>query len=261
MIRFILTSICNCLLDFAVGFLVTSHPEWNPRAWSNKEIFRYGKYFNGHVVNISAAADSDKCGKFYRNYFPNASSYSITNYGFGEDGSGSQEEYILDLTKHYDGSLGKIDVVLNHTVIEHINSVPLAIDNLCKISSDVIITVVPFIQMFHGRIVGYSDYWRYTPMSLINEFASRGFSTLYLSWNKDHALTHVYILHIASKHPEKYCNIFRCVQLPVVNCNGPGVNFTKFIYGHNDKKKNNIYRRIGELIGCRVIPDINLPAN
>ena len=51
-----------------------------PRVWSNRELRRVGSMVRGDVVNVSAWQDSDKEGGHYKDYFPNASSYTITNW-------------------------------------------------------------------------------------------------------------------------------------------------------------------------------------
>ena len=254
-LRKYITIVCDYILQLICGFIVSSHPEWNPRIWSNKELEYLAGSFYGNVVNVSAAEDSDKNGRKYEEYFPLASSYSITNFGFGEDGGGDiPNEKILDISVPYDGSIGQFDVVFNHTVIEHIPSVDMAIDNLCRLSTDIVITVVPFIQMFHGRIGSYTDYWRYTPQALINEFEKRGFSTVYISWNEHCPIMNVYILHIASKCPEDHLEKFRSVRLPIVNENGPGVVISNLIWGNKgDAKSKSFLRKIGEFIGCRMV--------
>jgi len=221
-VRSIITSILNRCLDLSAGLLVTSHPEWNPRAWSNQEIRKFGALFNGDVINVSASKDGDKEGGRYVDYFTKARTYTMSNYGHGEEGiSGFQNEKILDLSKVYDRTIGDYDVVFSHTVIEHIDSVETAIDNLCSLSRDVVITVVPFLMGFHGRPDSYNDYWRYSPLALIRIFELRGFKTLYINWNDHHPLMNVYIVHIASKHPERYEGKFPGQKQPIVNIYGP----------------------------------------
>lgn len=39
-----------------------------PRIWSNKKLMLVAPYFTGSVVNVSAADDSDKRGKKYKEY-------------------------------------------------------------------------------------------------------------------------------------------------------------------------------------------------
>lgn len=255
-IRTFLTYCCNQLLEFISGFLLTSHPNWNPRIWSNNELAAIAKNFEGNVVNVSAAEDSDKNGEKYKDYFVNAKSYAITNLGSGEEGGGiSREELMLDLSIPYDGRYGKFDIVFNHTVIEHLPSFETSINNLCSLSNDCVVTVVPFIQMFHGRLGSYTDFWRFTPKLLIDEFHKRGFYTLYIAWNEHHPLSHVYVFHVATRNPQKYRKIFHTVKLPIVNTNGPGVNFTNFLFGKKEQENYFSLRKLGEYIGSRMVVD------
>ena len=119
-----------------------------PRLWSNAEIRKFAPLFQGDVVNVSAWKDVDKEGRKYRDYFTKARSYSITNYNADARGlQGVDGEIFLDLTAPLPAELkGKFDVVFNHTCLEHIFEVEKAFENLCLMSSDVVITVVPFLQ-------------------------------------------------------------------------------------------------------------------
>lgn len=244
----LINSVMNKCLEFMVGFLITSHREWIPRIWSNREIQRFGPLFTGDVINVSAWKDSDKDGGHYREYFPNAASYTISNYGEGREGSsGLAEEKILDLSKPYTGSIGQYDLVFSHTVIEHIYPSSLAFENLCQLSRDCIITVVPFIQQLHGYEDGYSDYYRYSPFALQESFQKHGFETLYTSWNSDHPLMNVYIFHVASKKPNKYTGKFPKSEVIIRGTNGPGFLITKMLW----PVEKNFFRKLGEVIGCQ----------
>src|SRR6187551_1570661 len=68
------------------------------RSWSNQEIAKLALVSRGKVVNVSAWEDKDKNGKFYREYFTNAESYHITNYGTDQGVlQGTENEIFLDL--------------------------------------------------------------------------------------------------------------------------------------------------------------------
>ena len=244
--RRLILKIGNSGIDFFMGFITTSHPNFIPRNWSNRELRKIGVLFTGDVINVSAAEDRDKQGNKYKSYFPKAKSYTISNYGKGIEGfSDYNDQIILDLSIRYDGRFGKYDVAFNHTVIEHLSSVDLSIDNLCNLSNDIVITVVPFIQHFHGRKDSYTDYWRLSPEALIKEFNKRGFSTIYINWNDDFPIMNVYILHVASKNPNKYTGLLPQGKIPEVNICGPGVNFARVLWGWD----RTISRRVGEYIG------------
>ena len=231
LIRDLITVTTSRCLDFIAGFLTISHHEWIPRIWSNKEIRKCGPLFTGDVINVSAWRDGDKDGGQYCDYFPNAASYTISNYGKGREGSsGLLQEKILDLSKPYDGSIGQYDLVFSHTVIEHVYPSSIAFDNLCRLSRDCIMTVIPFVQQLHGYEDGYSDYYRYSPFALQESFQKHGFETLYMSWNSDHPLMNVYIFHVASKNPEKYAGKFQKTEDIIRGKTGPGFLITKMLW-------------------------------
>lgn len=242
----LITAAMSRYLNFIAGFLIVSHREWLPRIWSNREIRRFGPLFTGDVINVSAWKDGDKDGGHYHEYFPNAVSYTISNYGEGREGSsGLPEERILDLSKPYDGSIGQYDLVFSHTVIEHIYPSSLAFENLCHLSRDCIMTVVPFVQQLHGYEDGYSDYYRYSPFALQESFRKHGFETLYTSWNSDHPLMNVYIFHVASKNPEKYTGKFPDSEIIIRSKNGPGFLITKMLW----PEEKTFFRKLGEVVG------------
>ncbi len=105
---------------------------------------------------MSGAIATNK--KAYRDYFPKATTYTVTNFG-GERGLQRQEgEIFLDLEKALPDSLrGKFDVVFNHTTLEHVFDCQLAFKNLSEMSRDILITVVPFCQNQH-ELPSFKDY-------------------------------------------------------------------------------------------------------
>jgi hypothetical protein len=246
----IISNIARYMLDFSAGILINAHPEWDPRVWSNKKLRELGSIVTGDVINISAGTDSDKDGDVYLNYFLNADSYSATNYDDEFGKTGLATEYPLDLSVIYDGRYGTYDVVFNHTVIEHIYPSNLAFDNLCALSKNLVITVVPFLQALHGVPGVYGDYYRYSPLLLEKEFAVRGFKTLYVAWNQDISIMNVYIIHVASKYPEQYGTAFPASEQPVVNLCGPGVLHSRFLWPYENTI--GFWRRIGNVIGNMV---------
>ena len=91
-----------------------------PRLWSNSELRKFAPFFTGSVVNISGWNDSDKEGNKYRDYFSNASEYSITNYiDDAERGAqGFEGEIKLNLEEELPENLFKqYDVAFTHTVL------------------------------------------------------------------------------------------------------------------------------------------------
>ncbi|EKE00359.1 MAG: hypothetical protein ACD_22C00041G0006 [uncultured bacterium] len=175
-----------------------------PRVWSNRELKKFSDLFGGHVVNISAWKDEDKEGSFYKKYFSNASTYTITNFG-GIRGQSDSNEVSLDLTKDLPTNLkDAFDVVFNHTTLEHIFDVIKSFENLCEMTKDIVILVIPFSQTQH-ETESFKDYWRFTP-SLIRElFAKNKMHILYESSNKNWN-SGIYLFFIASKHPELWTN-------------------------------------------------------
>lgn len=172
------------------------------RIWSNRELKKFAHLFDGDIVNVSGWQDADKEGKRYKDYFINASSYTLTNYkpeamGF----QGLENEIFLDLASELPNELiNKFDVVFNHTVLEHIYQVNTAFKNLCLMSRDVVILVVPFLQQMHTN---YGDYWRFTPLTIKRMFEENGMSLLYLSFNS-HKNASIYIFSIATRHTSKW---------------------------------------------------------
>lgn len=179
----------------------------NARIWSNDELKKIAHLFTGDICNVSAWRDQDKQGNTYKSYFTNALSYKITNYedknarGFQSDLS---EQIILNLEKPLDFSLkNKFDVIFNHTALEHIFECQTAIKNLCDMSRDIVIVIVPFLQETHAD---YGDYWRYTPQGLDKSLNKNGFSTIYYNCN-DQSHDSIYLFFVASKNPEKWKSI------------------------------------------------------
>jgi len=170
------------------------------RQWSNAELRRLTPLFGGDVVNVSAWEDRDKEGGFYADYFTAKSSYSVTNYP-GERGHGNDRIGIdLDLEARLPPELiGRFDVVFNHTTLEHVFDLRTAIFNLCQMSRDSVIVVVPFAQIEHYT-QSFGDYWRFTPMAVRRLFEAEGFQVPYLS-AIDEVDTAVYILAIAMRNP------------------------------------------------------------
>jgi hypothetical protein len=186
----------------AMRFLRINRAYRLPRIWSNRELAKFAHLFDGHVVNVSGWVDIDKEGGHYRDYFRNGASYSITNYKTEARGfQGGANEIYLDLTDTLPENLaGRFDVVFNHTTMEHIFEVSAAFANLCRMSRDIVILVVPFLQPVHAD---YGDYWRFTPLAVQRLFEQQGLEVLYLSWNC-HTNASVYIFAIASRQPSKW---------------------------------------------------------
>lgn len=177
-----------------------------PRIWSNRELEKFAHLFSGKAVNVSGWQDIDKEGKKYRDYFSNISEYWITNYKSEARGfQGNQEnEIFLDLEEDLDESMYcKFDVVFNHTVLEHIFDVNKAFENLCKLSNDIVIVIVPFLQEQHAD---YGDYWRFTPLAVEKLFQKNNMDLIYINYN-DASDDSIYIFAIGTKNKDKWENI------------------------------------------------------
>lgn len=184
----------------------------NPRIFSNRILREYAPHFSGRIINVSGWDDRDREGKYYRDYFTQREEYVVSNAAIGKKGFGSMEEtgikeIEIDLMKDpAEELLEKFDVVFNHTTLEHIPNPRLALKNLCRLSRDAIIVVVPVIQNFHIA-QSYGDYWRPTPLALARELKENGFEPIVISTN-DQPFAPIYCFAIAVKDPARYQSLF-----------------------------------------------------
>lgn len=170
---------------------------YNPRVWSNRELKKIAHLFSGDIINVSAGGDSDKENNYYKDYFQNKKSYTISNYK-KTNLSTNYNEIVLDLEQNLSKEMhGKFDAVFTHTVLEHVYDMDKAIENLCNLSKNTIITIVPFLQTYHHEEENYYDFWRFSPLALIKKFNKYNFKTVYINWNRD-PLGNIYILHVSS---------------------------------------------------------------
>ncbi|MFN3884372.1 MAG: hypothetical protein ACK4Q4_06395 [Rhodocyclaceae bacterium] len=163
------------------------------RIWSNRILQQIAPLLTGSVVNVSAWRDEDKEGNHYRNYFARATEYWLTNWHSNARGfqGNLENELFLDLEQPLPAKLrGRFDIVFNHTTLEHVFDIFSAFRNLCSLSRDVVILVVPFLQEQHGD---YGDYWRFTPLSIQRLFAREERNVDFVAWN-DGAVDAIYIV-------------------------------------------------------------------
>ena len=176
-----------------------------PRIWSNEVLREIAPLFSGKVINVSGWDDRDKEGRQYRNYFPNASDYYISNFA-GERGiadAANVTDFNIDLSTPISKKLeGQFDIVFNHTTLEHIFEVDIAFQNLCRLSKDIVIVVVPFAQEIHFNS-SYGDYWRFTPMGLRKLYEKNGLEVVFEAANH-HVNAGIYLLFIGSKYPDNW---------------------------------------------------------
>ena len=173
------------------------------REWSNDELKKFVGLFKGDIVNVSAWKDNDKSNCCYSYYFRGCKSYTLTN--FKEDYRGFQGrsgEIELDLEKPLDSKLcGAFDTVFNHTTLEHVYDCQKAFENMCAMTRDTLIIVVPWLQEHHPATnKAYLDYWRFSRNAMERMCKDQGLEILYLSENKD-ANNCIYLFLIASKQP------------------------------------------------------------
>lgn len=176
--------------------------------FANRMLRRYAPHFLGDIVNVSGWDDRDAEGGFYHDYFPEATSYSVTNAPTDGKGVGSIKpshgitEIALDLEASLEPKMTKAyDLVLNVCTLEHIFDIETAFANLCTMSRDAVILVVPAIQQIH--ILDYGDYWRMTTLGVAKMFQKHGFTPLVIEAN-DQPFRPVFIFAIAVRDPEAY---------------------------------------------------------
>ena len=175
------------------------------RHWSNRELRRIAPLFAGDIVNVSAGENVDKEGSTYDLYFTNRHSFCLTNYAPGafRGFQGREHEFLVDLSQNLPAELeGRFDVALNHTVLEHVFDVRLAFRNLCRLSRDVVIVVVPFAQVQHGSS-GDEDYWRLCPAGLRQLFRENNLEVIYEACNTDENAA-IYLFFVGSRHPDRW---------------------------------------------------------
>ncbi len=177
-----------------------------PRKWSNRELKKFAPLFRGKIINVSAWKDQDKEGRRYKDYFKNASEYWISNYysEFRGFQGNLEKEIFLDLAVPLPVELeNQFDVVFNHTTLEHIFDIFTAFRNLCRLTKDILIIVVPFLQEQHEN---FGDYWRFTPTALRELMHRNNLEMIYINFN-DADNTSIYLFAIGSKSPEKWITI------------------------------------------------------
>lgn len=171
------------------------------RLWSNAEIARLASLATGDVLNVSAWQDEDKAGRHYRDYFANATSYATSNY-VGWRGDEGATDFTIDLAQPLPPELaGRFDLVFNHTTLEHVFEFSRAFENICSLSRDAVMLVVPFMQHLHGPDDG--DFWRPSPYAMRRFFAANGMEVLYESAGPKGGPVR-YLLYFASKQPQAW---------------------------------------------------------
>lgn len=184
-----------------------------PRRWSNRQLKSLAPRFRGDILNVSGWRDEDKEGGFYRDYFSAATSYKVTNY-YGTDGpdDGMQDSVFLDLEAELPETFDQCcDLAWTHTVLEHLQDVETAFINLGKLSRDLLLVVVPWMQDEHYSPGLYGDYWRFTPMGMQRLMRLAGCELICLQAN-DQPWYPVYLLAIGSKDPSRWGDTFPAID-------------------------------------------------
>ncbi len=224
--------------------LLTDRTARTARKWSNRELRQLAPHFPGDVVNVSAWQDNDKEGGTYQEYFSAASSYHVTNLGGHRGRSGRVNEHSLDLTSEVPADLvRRFDVAFNHTTLEHIFNVRRAFRNVCDLSKDVVIIVVPFSQVQHES-VSYGDYWRFTPTCLRSLFAENGMELVYEA-ESDLRRSAIYLLVVASREASRWRSVLPPLRPIEVAGRRIGYSRTNRLYA---KIRSSLLRLLGSEI-------------
>lgn len=207
-LQFLLAPILLRIFSLSAKSLLLLYPRWKPRPWSNAELRRWAPLFRGDVINVSAWEDADKEGARYADYFASAASYTISNAGGARGAAHLPGELRIDLTEELPADQRRrYDVVFNHTTLEHIFDIATALRNLCSLSRDIVIVVVPFLQELHWEESSYGDFWRPSPFALQRLFEENGFELVHLAWNEN-PTTALYLFCIASRQAAKWAGVF-----------------------------------------------------
>jgi hypothetical protein len=214
LMKVVLNKIAFLLYKYSLKMGRLSDKSNQHRLWSNAELAKFGHLCGGSVCNVSGWEDSVRDGTTarYRDYFPSCTSYTVTNYpgqrGYSELALDA-EQIPLDITKPLPPELeSKFDVVLNHTTLEHVYDIEKAADALSRMSKDLLIIVVPFMQEQHFDDGSYGDYWRFTPMAICRLFQKNGVVPLYVAANDVQPWYPIYVFYIGSKHPDRWRSHF-----------------------------------------------------
>jgi len=234
-----------------------------PRIKTNKILKKFAHLFSGDVINVSGSNDSDKNssileyyfgdydqGQRYKDYFLSADSYLVSNYPDDKTviNIPREEQIMLDLEADLSDELvGRFDVVFNHTVLEHVFDVFKAFHNLCSLSKDIVILVVPQAQKIHDYSRGYADYWRMTPFAVERLFKDNGMHVLHREATYGFSES-IYLFYIASKNPDKWLSSFErtCPADEFLSVCNDGTKMTLLSFWHLriDQIIRNVWRTL-----------------
>lgn len=217
----------------------------SPRHWSNVELRKVLAHLapSKRVINVSGWMDGDKEGGLYQSYFAPDASYTVSNYGddSARGGEGVHTAVSLDLSAPVPAELeGAFDVAFSHTVLEHIEDPVFGFNQIAKLTSDLIITVVPFKQKMHFEPGQFGDYYRFSPFAMRCLHEKAGFTVLYESYTPPPALD-VYLFYVGTRQPQYYPDF--PIQLPPIET----LNFEVGRFNAADLLRNVASRAIEKL--------------
>lgn len=225
--------------------MLTDNKFRKPRKWSNNELKKFSKNFYGDVINISGWKDSDKQNSFYKNYFYNCKNYFISNWSFSERGQESnllEHEYLIDLEKTLEEKfIRKFEVVFNHTTLEHVFDIYKAFQNLCAMSNDTVIIVLPFLQEQHTNS-DFEDYWRVSPQAIKKMFERNNFNLAYINSNDDNNSS-IYIFAVGCSKNSKNFDWIKNINENKLE------NLDKYLIGKKIIKNNFITKLYNKILG------------
>jgi hypothetical protein len=139
--------------------------------------------------------------------------YSITNYRGDRGSQGSEGEIFLDLEVPLPPDLeGRFDFVFNHTTLEHVFDFRHAFSNLCLMSRDAVILVLPWAQVAHPN-PSFGDFWRFSPEAVRRLFEVEGFTPVYVSGSPMRNAS-VYVLGLGVRDPSRWIGRLPQAVLP-----------------------------------------------
>ena len=177
-----------------------------PRYWSNKELKKISPHlpFGSRIVNVSGWKDKDKEGNYYCNYFSSAAEYHIANYPSDKARGSACCDIPIDLSQAIPKEhIGTYDGVFNHTVLEHLADPVFAFKQMALLTTDWIITVVPFKQKLHFENGFYDDYYRFSPFIMRQLHTMNGLTVIYETYTPKPALD-IYLFYVGTKKVENY---------------------------------------------------------
>lgn len=140
---------------------------------TNTLLQAWGAEVRGDVLSIGSAGDSDKQGRSYRSYFPQATTYITSDVVDGCD-------LRLDVRAMPEIASGAFDAVFCSGVLEHVDDCHAAVAECHRAlkSGGVFLVGVPFSQKIHRAPL---DFWRFTEFGfryLLRAFTIRDLVTL-----------------------------------------------------------------------------------